>query len=132
MIACLFLLMTCLPIESLGTRGRRILTGEEINVGTSVAKVNDEMSIGIGFTDASELRKYFFIQLLAWLLLLGGKGFDWWRAGHDSTKRDIKEMKEMLLNLQSQSRHWMTDRDVSDKVREEFEYLVSIKSNPNI
>lgn len=125
----ILLLLTILPTEALATKGKRLLTGEAVGVGAPVAQLDDEMSIGIGFKDAGELRKYFFIQLFAWLALLAGKGFDWYRSGQDSTKKDIREMKEMLLTIQSQSRHWMTERDVSNKVREEFEYLVNIQNN---
>lgn len=118
-------LMVCLQTEA-GPKGKRVLTGESVET-LPVVQVDEDSYLGIGFKDASELKKYFAIQMIVFLFLLGSKIVDWWKQGKDHSAKDIKEMKEAWLksvgDLEYIKKHMMTENDVMKKVREEIKYI---------
>lgn len=113
-------------------RGKRMLTGETVDVGAPLVKADDGSGIGFGFKDEGELRKYFFMQIIAWAALVLFKLLDWWKQARDSTGKDLKEVKMAILDLTvkltSIERDMVKEHHVIAKVREEIQYLTRNKN----
>ena len=125
MLTLLGLLVTIQVLAGLtnaSVKGRRILTGADVEL---VAPITD--TFGIGFTDANEMKRYFFMQLVAWIALLVFKGMDWWKQARDSSGKDLKEMKQTMMQLSATvaiiERDMVTEHQVIEKVRQELEYI---------
>jgi hypothetical protein len=89
-------------------------------------KSRDGTEYGFGISKPSDLKWIFGIiiaQGLAWIGMFFFKFLDWVKGDKDSVKRDIREVKESILRLESHSKHWVTDKEVGQKVREEIKYL---------
>lgn len=107
---------------SAGVKGKRVLTGQDVEL---AAPLTD--SLGIGFTDANEMKKYFFMQLVAWIAIMVFKAIDWWKQARDSSGKDLKEMKQTIMGLSSSvariEREMVTEHKVIERVRAELEYI---------
>ncbi len=116
--------ITCQPTEA--SKAKKILTGEEAEAFDSWIKTKDGTEYGVGITSQKDLNKLVWIiigQAIAWMGLLGFRIYDRATGKGDQMAKDMKEMKSAILEIQVNSRHWVTDKEVSHKVREEIRYL---------
>jgi hypothetical protein len=118
-------LLICLVSEA---APKKVLTGEELKLYDAWVKTKDGTQYGFGISSAEDvgwLFKLIVSQFAVWIVLLGMKIIDWSKGDKDTVRRDLREVKEAILRLESHSKHWVTDKEVGEKVREEIKYLKS-------
>lgn len=106
-------------------KAKRVLTGKEAELFDSWIKMKDGTEYGPGASpeDLSKLVWIIIANGVAWLGMLGFKIWDRLTGKGDQLARDMREMKEAILRLDSNSRHWVTDKDVDAKVKETIRFL---------
>lgn len=122
-----FMTLVVLTIDvDVWAKAKNVLTGEEAKLFDEWVKTKDGTGYGFGITQSSDLKWLFGViiaQGLAWLVMFSSKVIDWLKGDKDQVRRDIREVKEALLRLESHSKHWVTDKEVGQKVRDEIKYL---------
>lgn len=119
--------MMVLPIDVAdAAKPKRVVSGEDAELFDAWMKTKDGTQYGFGVTkpeDVSWLMKIIIAQVLVWMGMLGFKIYDRATGKTDQVTKDVKEVKNAVLEIQVNSRHWVTEKQVADKVREEIKYL---------
>src|SRR3990167_5990240 len=115
-----FAFLSVICFDSDADKPKRILTGQEAELFEALIKAKDGTQYGWVFQpgDFGKLMWIVIANVVAWFGVFGFKVYDRITGKGDQVSRDIREIKDALLRLDSNSKHWVTDKEVGQKVRD--------------
>lgn len=106
-------------------QARRLIDGKEAELFDAWIKTKDGTQYGFGGNpgDISKLIWIVIANGVAWVGMFGFKIWDRLSGKGDEVSRTMREMRDAILRLESNSKHWVTEKEVGQKVRDEIKYL---------